>query len=81
MRARQLRLHRHAAARRSVPEISSADSIVPTDAFTTGTSTTVAAGAVVSGAASAVVDDEPQPASEQGRAQDDGNTNNRKPGE
>ena len=49
----------------SVPEISSDASIVPTDAFTTGTSITGATAAVVSGAASAVVDEEPQPASEQ----------------
>jgi hypothetical protein len=34
----------------------------PTVAFTTGTSTTVASGAVVSGAASAVVDDDPHAA-------------------
>ena len=40
----------------SVPEISRADSIVPTEALTTETSTTVAAGAALSGAASAVVD-------------------------
>ena len=64
----------------SVPEISSADSIVPTVAFTTGTSTTVAAGAVVSGAASAVVDDEPQPATSNDERQDDGGTKNGEPG-
>ena len=59
----------------SVPEISSDDSMTPTEALTTGTSTIVAAGAVVSGAASAVVDDEPHAGQEQGRAQDDGRTN------
>ena len=64
----------------SVPEISSVDSTLPTVAFTTGTSTIVASGAVVSGAASAVVDDDPHAASEQGSAQDDGKTKNRKPG-
>src|SRR6186997_2602739 len=46
----------------SVPEISSEDSITPADAFTTDTSTIVASGAVVSGAAYAVVDEEPHAA-------------------
>jgi hypothetical protein len=46
----------------SVPEISSVDSTLPTAAFTTGTSTIVASDAAVSGAASAVVEDDPHAA-------------------
>ena len=46
----------------SVPEISSVDSTLPTAALTTGTSTMVASGAVVSGAACAVVEDDPHAA-------------------